>query len=80
MTYELPEQLRTPEGRCEFFSKARKRLRGGEGSDELVREEPEAHRSRSHVAVIDDRGEVLLSRRIVNDPATFLGRAGGDRW
>jgi transposase len=30
------------------------------------------HRSRSHLAVIDDEGEVLLSRRIVNDPATFL--------
>jgi transposase len=30
------------------------------------------HRSRSHVAVIDDRREVLLSRRIVNGPATFL--------
>jgi transposase len=30
------------------------------------------HRSRSHVAVIDDQGEQLLSRRILNDPATFL--------
>ena len=30
------------------------------------------HRSRSHVAVIDDRGDVLLSRRIINDPETFL--------
>jgi transposase len=30
------------------------------------------HRSRSHVAVIDARGEELLSRRIVNDPAIFL--------
>ncbi|MBV8941972.1 MAG: IS110 family transposase, partial [Solirubrobacterales bacterium] len=30
------------------------------------------HRSRSHVAVIGDEGDVLLSRRIVNDPATFL--------
>jgi transposase len=34
------------------------------------------HRSRSHVAVIDDRGEVLLSRRIVNDPAMFLELLG----
>jgi hypothetical protein len=42
MTYELPEQLRTPEGRREFFSKAGKRLRGGEGSDELGQDEPEA--------------------------------------
>src|SRR2546430_7752106 len=30
------------------------------------------HRSRSHVAVIDDRGDVLVSRRIANDPETFL--------
>jgi transposase len=30
------------------------------------------HRSRSYVAVLDDEGELLLSRRIVNDPATFL--------
>ena len=30
------------------------------------------HRKRSHVAVIDASGTRLLSRRIVNDPATFL--------
>jgi transposase len=30
------------------------------------------HRSRSHVAVLDERGNELLSRRIANDPATFL--------
>ena len=30
------------------------------------------HRKRSHVAVINADGEQLLSRRIVNDPATFL--------
>jgi transposase len=30
------------------------------------------HRSRSHVAVLDDGGSELLSRRIVNDPRTFL--------
>jgi transposase len=30
------------------------------------------HRKRSHVAVIDDQGTEVLSRRIVNDPATFL--------
>jgi transposase len=34
------------------------------------------HRSRSHVAVIDDRGDVLLSRRIINDPETFLELLG----
>ncbi|HKF79397.1 MAG TPA: transposase [Thermoleophilaceae bacterium] len=30
------------------------------------------HRSRSQVAVLDDDGSELLSRRIANDPATFL--------
>src|SRR5207249_7819980 len=30
------------------------------------------HRNRSHVAVIDGQGELSLSRRIVNDRATFL--------
>ncbi|MCA1680100.1 MAG: IS110 family transposase [Actinobacteria bacterium] len=30
------------------------------------------HRKRSHVAVLDEHGTELLSRRIVNDPATFL--------
>lgn len=30
------------------------------------------HRKRSHVAVIDGHGELVLSRRIVNDPGTFL--------
>jgi transposase len=30
------------------------------------------HRRRSHVAVLDDRGRELLSRRVVNDPQTFL--------
>src|SRR3954471_18776256 len=30
------------------------------------------HRNRSHIAVIDEHGEQLLSRRIVNDRDTFL--------
>jgi transposase len=30
------------------------------------------HRRRSHLAAIDDEGTEILSRRIVNDPATFL--------
>src|SRR5437588_10588111 len=34
------------------------------------------HRSRSHVAVIDEEGDVLLSRRVVNDPAIFLELLG----
>jgi predicted NBD/HSP70 family sugar kinase len=33
------------------------------------------HRKRSFVAVIDDQGEVALSRRIVNDRDTFWRRA-----
>jgi transposase len=34
------------------------------------------HRKRSHIAVVDDDGRQLLSRRIVNDPATFLALLG----
>jgi hypothetical protein len=30
------------------------------------------HRKRSHVAVLDEAGNQVLSRRIVNDPGTFL--------
>jgi hypothetical protein len=36
------------------------------------------HRKRSHVAVVDQAGRELLSRRLVNDPERFrklLGRA-----
>ena len=35
------------------------------------------HRSRSHVAVIDEHGELSLSRRIANDPEIFLELLGG---
>jgi transposase len=35
------------------------------------------HRSRSHVAVIDEDGELSLSRRIANDPDVFLELLGG---
>jgi transposase len=35
------------------------------------------HRNRSHIAVIDDNGELTLSRRIVNDRDTFLELLGG---
>ena len=34
------------------------------------------HRRRSQVAVIDERGELVLSRRIVNDRETFLELLG----
>ena len=29
------------------------------------------HRKRSHVAVVDERGQQLFSRRLVNDPELF---------
>ena len=35
------------------------------------------HKSRSHVAVIDEHGELSLSRRIANDPDTFLELLAG---
>jgi transposase len=34
------------------------------------------HRNRSHIAVIDSEGTEVLSRRITNDPATFLELLG----
>ena len=34
------------------------------------------HRKRSHIAVIDEQGELTVSRRIVNDRATFLQLLG----
>ena len=39
---ELPEQLRTPEGRREFFRKARQKQRDSAGSEVLGETEPEA--------------------------------------
>jgi hypothetical protein len=35
------------------------------------------HRKRSHVAVVDGEGREVPSRRIANDPATFLGLLEG---
>src|SRR4051794_1554695 len=35
------------------------------------------HRKRSHIAVLDESGKQLLSRRIVNDPQTFLELLAG---
>jgi hypothetical protein len=32
----------------------------------------ELHRRRSHIAVVDEGGSQVLSRRIDNDPSTFL--------
>jgi hypothetical protein len=35
------------------------------------------YRNRSHIAVIDEHGELSLSKRIVNDCDTFLELLGG---
>ena len=35
------------------------------------------HRKRSRVAVVDEAGNRVLSRRIVNDPGTFLSLLAG---
>ena len=43
---ELPEQLRTPEGRREFFRRARRKLEGDAGRQELERAERRARRPR----------------------------------
>jgi hypothetical protein len=34
------------------------------------------HRKRSHVAALDEHGGELFSRRIVNDPDTFVALLG----
>jgi hypothetical protein len=49
MTYELPEELRTPEGRSEFFRQAREQLLGKEEGEPLEDEsEPEAQAEREY--------------------------------
>jgi hypothetical protein len=49
MTYELPEELRTPEGRSEFFRHAREQLLGKEEGEPLEDEsEPEAQAEREY--------------------------------
>ncbi len=35
------------------------------------------HRKRSHIAALDEHGGELFSRRIVNDPDTFVALLGG---
>src|SRR5215208_4043552 len=52
-----------------------------EGGPRMVYVGIDLHRKRSHVAVVDERGEQLLSRRLVNDPERFrelLGELGED--
>src|SRR5215216_6990645 len=53
----------------------------GEGGPRMVYVGIDLHRKRSHVAVVDEHGEQLLSRRLVNDPERFrelLGELGAD--
>src|SRR5829696_4535526 len=50
-----------------------------EGGPRMVYVGIDLHRKRSHVAVVDERGRQLLSRRLVNDPERFrelLGELG----
>src|SRR3954454_20073527 len=42
-----------------------------EGGPRMVYVGIDLHRKRSHVAVVDERGRQLLSRRLVNDPERF---------
>src|SRR5205807_7401649 len=58
---ELPEQLRTPEGRREFFRKAKRRL-GGEGEGEQPREEPEAEAEASAEPEFEFEAERIVAR------------------
>ena len=69
---ELPEELRTPEGRREFFRRARQKLKGDAGSQEPGREDepqPEPEREREREYEFD-------AERIV---ARVQGRAGWRR-
>src|SRR5215207_11060981 len=67
--------------RASFRSGARGAISSGAISTPGTKEAPmvncswvgiDLHRSRSQVAVLDDHGSELISRRIVNDPQTFL--------
>src|SRR3954469_12812328 len=44
---------------------------GTEGGPRMVYVGIDLHRKRSHVAVVDEHGQQLLSRRLVNDPERF---------
>src|ERR671911_1653433 len=54
---------------------------GTEGGPRMVYVGIDLHRKRSHVAVVDEHGHQLLSRRLVNDPELFrelLDELGAD--
>jgi transposase len=56
---ELPERLRTPEGRREFFRQARKRLRNDDTDAENVGEESEAQTSEQEVPLQFDAERIV---------------------
>jgi hypothetical protein len=58
---ELPEQLRTPEGRREFFRQARRQLRGEDERSELS-EEPEAEAEASGEVPLEFDAERIVAR------------------
>ena len=58
---ELPEQLRTPEGRREFFRKARRQLRGEDEHCELS-EQPEADAQTSREVPLEFDAERIVAR------------------
>jgi transposase len=58
---ELPEQLRTPEGRREFFGRARRRLRGEDEHGELS-EQPKAEAETSGEVPLQFDAERIVAR------------------
>src|SRR3954454_12295581 len=68
--------------RCpERYATGRALCSGTEGGPRMAYVGIDLHRKRSHVAVVDERGEQLLSRRLVNDRERFrelLGALGED--
>ena len=56
---ELPEQLRTPEGRREFFRQARQQLRNDDAGGEELVEEPEAQAADQEVPLELDAERIV---------------------
>jgi Transposase DDE domain len=70
---ELPERLRTPEGRREFFRRARERPRSGDVDAETLTEQPEAEASQEAEA---ERSEEALEFDAAKIVARVQGREG----
>jgi hypothetical protein len=71
---ELPERLRTPEGRREFFRRARERPRSGDVDAETLTEQPEAEASQEAEA---ERSEEALEFDAAKIVARVQGREAG---